>query len=398
MAASLNLLLRMVGSKLRPFHMRQYQFQIPLLMASLLAVQLLNPALFQLVVSTMADAWYGVSVFVAVTLAGFYAMDRYFRQGLSQLLAHHQNWQVPVAAILGALPGCGTAIIVVTRFVNGHMSFGSLVAVLISTMGDAAFLLLAREPQTALLVYAISLVAGIVTGYLVDACHGRDYLRHSSVSTDQCKHPIPPLPRGLVWAFMALLAPGSVIGLASAMQWDTAMWLTPWMNHAHAESLIEWMGFLGAVCCLLLWTSQPLDSWSSRFAQSGRSTCLNNSVVAETSFITVWVIVGFLAYELLAFYTGLDFHNLFASMGAYAVLLAIVIGFVPGCGPQILVTTLYLNGVIPFAALLANAISNDGDALFPALALTPKAAAKATLYSAIPAFVVGFGAWWWLAV
>ena len=57
-------------------------------------------------------------------------------------------WQVPFAAGLGALPGCGGAIIVVTQYVSGRLSFGSVVAVLTATMGDAAFLLIAQEPLT----------------------------------------------------------------------------------------------------------------------------------------------------------------------------------------------------------------------------------------------------------
>ena len=71
-------------------------------------------------------------------------------------------------------------------------------------------------------------------------------------------------------------------------------------------------------------------------------------------------------------------------------LVAIFMGFVPGCGPQILVTTFYLNGIIPFSAEIGNAISNDGDALFPAIAILPKAAIIATLYSAIPAVLVSY--------
>ena len=67
--------------------------------------------------------------------------------------------------------------------------------------------------------------------------------------------------------------------------------------------------------------------------------------------------------------------------------MAIFFGFLPGCGPQIVVTTFYLNGFIPLSAEIGNAISNDGDALFPAIALAPKAAVIATLYSAIPAFI-----------
>ncbi|MGP9497150.1 putative manganese transporter, partial [Pseudoalteromonas sp. AOP7-A1-14] len=51
----------------------------------------------------------------------------------------------------------------------------------------------------------------------------------------------------------------------------------------------------------------------------------------------------------------------------------------------------YIQGIIPFSALAANAISNDGDALFPAIAMAPKAALVATIYSAIPAILVGYG-------
>lgn len=45
---------------------------------------------------------------------------------------------------------------------------------------------------------------------------------------------------------------------------------------------------------------------------------------------------------------------------------------------------------MPLSTLLGNAISNDGDALFPALVLTPKAAMIATLYSAVPALLVAY--------
>jgi hypothetical protein len=43
------------------------------------------------------------------------------------------------------------------------------------------------------------------------------------------------------------------------------------------------------------------------------------------------------------------------------------------------------------SAQIANAISNDGDALFPIIALAPKAALIASLYSAVPAMITGYG-------
>ena len=78
-------------------------------------------------------------------------------------------------------------------------------------------------------------------------------------------------------------------------------------------------------------------------------------------------------------------------MATFVPFIAILLGFLPGCGPQIIVTSFYLNGTIPLSAEIGNAISNDGDALFPAIALAPKAAIFATLYSAIPALIVAYG-------
>ena len=70
--------------------------------------------------------------------------------------------------------------------------------------------------------------------------------------------------------------------------------------------------------------------------------------------------------------------------------MGVLFGFLPGCGPQVVVATFYLNGYIPLSAEIGNAISNDGDALFPAIALARKAAVIATLYSAIPAIIVAY--------
>ena len=85
-----------------------------------------------------------------------------------------------MAAFLGALPGCGGAIIVVTQYTRGHVSFGSVVAVLIATMGDAAFLLIAREPTTGLLMMAMGFSVGTVTAWAVDAFHGTQFMRPKS--------------------------------------------------------------------------------------------------------------------------------------------------------------------------------------------------------------------------
>ena len=117
-------------------------------------------------------------------------------------------------------------------------------------------------------------------------------------------------------------------------------------------------------------------------------------VAGDTCFVTVWVIFAYLIYELGVLFSGVDLQAVFSVWGPLVPLIAIVVGFIPGCGPQVIVAAMYLNGAVPFSAELGNAISNDGDALFPAIAMAPKAALIATLYSAVPAIIVAYGYYW----
>ncbi|WP_369983900.1 putative manganese transporter [Thalassolituus sp.] len=345
--------------------------------------------LISVIIETCSDAYLAVSVFVALTLSGFYFFDKLFKSELTELLNRQSPVQIPLAAFLGALPGCGGAIIVVTQFVHGKMSFGALVAVLISTMGDAAFLLIATKPDIALLVYGLSMAGGIITGYLINLIHGSDYLKPLDKRDIPEHQAMPKLPQNLSYLFWVLLLPGSLLGILNAFLVDTDAFFGPLASYEPTK----WIGFSGALVCLAIWLSQPLSSWSARFAKKPELNRIRETVVAETSFISIWVIFGFLCYELLVAFTGLDLASSFRYLGALAPLLAVAIGFIPGCGPQILVTTLYINGVVPLSSQIANAISNDGDALFPAIALAPRAALKATLYSAVPAIILGYGAW-----
>ncbi|ELZ26632.1 hypothetical protein C474_19574, partial [Halogeometricum pallidum JCM 14848] len=109
----------------------------------------------------------------------------------------------------------------------------------------------------------------------------------------------------------------------------------------------------------------------------------------ETSFVTVWVVAAYLIYEYTVLFTGADIAGLAAAAGVLAPMAGAAVGLIPGCGPQIVLSTAYAQGSIPFSALAANAISQDGDALFPLIAIDKTAAVVASIYTTIPALVVG---------
>lgn len=346
-----------------------------------------DSGLRDIVIPVLADAYLQVSVFVAATFALFALLERWLGLDPARLFARYSAWQVPGAALLGTLPGCGAAVMVVTQYLQGRLSFGALVAVLTSTMGDAAFLLLAREPGSALLVFAISLAAGSVTGFVVDKIHGPGFLRPRPVTrrTSDCEPTPVRYGDTLSGLWLALLLPGLVLGVLAAFQVDTAAVFGPLAAYRPDQVI----GAAGALLSILLWSLAPSGSNEAAACRTGGGL---SRTIQTTNFVTVWVIAGFLVFELTVAATGVELGLLFETWAPLVPLLAVLVGFLPGCGPQIVVTGLYLSGALPFSAQLANAISNDGDALFPALALAPRAALVATLYSAIPALLLGYGA------
>lgn len=321
----------------------------------------------------MHDAYVGVSVFVAATLMLIYGSEQLFNVNLGDYLRRQKNLQVPIAALLGMSPGCAGAIIVTSAYSSKNVSLGALVAALTSTMGDAAFLLIATKPVTAAVIFPLSMVAGIITGLIVDRFHkthipGRvDEIHSLGPSIQRIRH------RDL--AFGVAILPGLALGLIDVFQ------ITPSPMIATFGMIVA---MLGMAVILLIWLTSRMQAVSNP-----KDPALSR-VAEETAFITIWVLVAFLGYGYIEAFSGLDLATLFSTVAVAMPLIGVLIGFIPGCGPQILVTTLYINGIVPFSALIANAIANDGDALFPAIALNPKAALLATIYTSFPALVLGY--------
>ena len=330
--------------------------------------------------SSMIDAYIQVSVFVGFTLFVFIGLDSLTKFNVKNFLSKTQKFHVGIAAFLGAIPGCGGAIIVVTQYIQGRISFGSLVAVLTATMGDAAFLILAIEPTTGLLIFGIGIIVGSISGYIIDFIHGINFMQSETKIKVEFEKINKTFVSNFNFFWLFLFIPGFILGILVAFQIE---FVSPAYN-----SLLVFVASAGAILSIFMWSLNPLSDFQ---CSTDKSRGLLSRVVDTTNFVTTWVISGFLVFEIFMYFTTLDLKIFFDLWLPFVPLVAILFGFLPGCGPQVVVATFYLNGYIPLSAELGNAISNDGDALFPAIALAPKAAILATLYSAIPALVVAYG-------
>lgn len=325
--------------------------------------------------AALEDAYIAVAVFVAMTLALFYGAEHLFGFNINTVFRKARLAQVPLASMMGALPGCGGAVVVVAAYSSGSVSMGAVVATLTATMGDAAFMLIAKRPDVAIILLPLSFVVGIISGYIVDLF---DKTKHDATeaTTEAVFIDVTRTRNRLYQLFALLVIPGLFFGISGLLQIEF---------EGAIATLATIIAMVGIAIGMMIWASSPVKAMTNP----------KNSTLArmteETSFITAWVILAFLLFEYLANFAGLDLQSWFNAVGFSLPLIAILIGFIPGCGPQILVTTFYINGLVPFAALIGNSIANDGDALFPAIALNPRVAFWATIYSAIPAFFVAYG-------
>jgi hypothetical protein len=368
------------------------------LLASLAALVAASPELRAKAADALADAYLEVSVFVALTLAIFYGLERWAKVDLAEVLARHRRWQVPIAALLGATPGCGAEILLVTQYTRGVVSFGAIVATLTATMGDSAFLLIAKDPPAAAIVIGLCTVAGIVTGYVVDRMHpnGLGMLRREIEANLGCgTAPLGdarpgPARRLAEGAWLLVFAPGLVVAICEGiLQMDVNAWFGAYAVHEPVKIL----GIVGGLLALAMFITRrdPTKGYGGVDPRVTMGLPPVRRMIVDTNFVTFWVFLGLFGYEIVAHATGGGVANWLQASEALLPLMATMIGLIPGCGVMVVVTTLYVQHQIPLAALVSAAISTDGDALFPAIALAPRAAVLATLYTAVPALVMGYG-------
>ena len=86
--------------------------------------------------------------------------------------------QVIFGAVLGSIPGCMGGFATVSLYTHRMFSFGALVAMMIASSGDEAFVMLAMIPREALVLFAILFVLAIAVGIVTDRIYDRIHARH----------------------------------------------------------------------------------------------------------------------------------------------------------------------------------------------------------------------------
>jgi len=378
----------------------------------------------EIVVVSMRDAFLAVTVFVAAMVFLFSWLQYATSGRFVEYIRSKKKLQPVIGALMGLTPGCGGAIVMMPMYARGYVTYGTVLATLIATLGDSAFVLIGAAITDSsfvaplLAVHAISFVAGVSWGYLVDmtGTTPNQPLGRFGPTLGQAKpdeetvneSPLDDLSREepgglgykilhqgyLIWWTVTLIGLVFAILLLVWSGQDPDYGLELSFNPTTMDGFITWIGLVGTSLSIILyfaqknWFGDDTEATIGDKLHSMRETMIHSA--SETAFVTFWVMIAYLAFEFGMLFSGIseqDMSNY--GDGFIAVLAASFIGLIPGCGPQIIAITAYTKDIISFPALAANAISQDGDALFPLLVRHKAASLWATIHTTIPAIIAG---------
>ncbi len=343
-------------------------------------------------VRPLADAFMQVGVFVALMLVPFAWARHRWADRLDAALERHRRLGPLGAAALTMPPGCGGAIMVMAVYARGGVTYGAAIAALVATMGDASWVLLAFDPWLTLQLKVGLLVVGSAVGYAVDAL-GVAPQRRQAPPAGAAARPTVPAGRRLALATPAqrLLSVG-VLPLALWVLLGTGAGISVPVTFQLTRPSDVYLG-VGLAGTLLAAVSfaRHRGRLADDSTASAHPATLGESLahgVHEVAFVTVWVAVAYLAWSGVTHGLGFDGSQL-PVWGAAGVVVGACIGLVPGCAVQIVFAGIFAAGGMPLSTLVANTVSQDGDALLPLLALEHRSALLATLITTIPALVCG---------
>lgn len=411
---------------------------------------LLFNEIFRLIIESAESAFIEVTAFVGGVLLIFGYINYVLSGKLVESIGKSKKAQPIIGSLLGLTPGCGGAIFVMPLFPQGVVSFGTIVATLIATMGDSAFVLMSVNPLAYLWVSILSFLVAIVTGYLVDLlpigqklfeeinlkraarrekqkqeneeAHEKlfresgcridkyvhvghvegddiDMILHHNIKghqdTDSLGYKITHKFYPVYWLVIGI---GLVLGIMDLFRFDLNELFIP-----NLGSIVGVTGTTASIFMMIMSKKFIQDDTHEEVelkAQSFKETIIHNA--QETAFVAMWVFAAYLVYEFFVLALGKGIYvdgealmsGFLSRTGLSAVIMGVLIGIIPGCGPQIIFVSLFIKGFVPFSALLANAISQDGDALFPLLAIDRKSSLWATIFNTVTALIVGVFAYY----
>lgn len=330
---------------------------------------------FETVIIVLKDTLM-ITSFVFIMMLVIEYLNVQTRGAWQKFLIGNKWMQYFSCALLGIIPGCLGSFAVVTLYTHRIVSIGAVVANMIATSGDEAFVMLAMFPGKAFILMGVLIIIGFFSGVVTDLI-----VRKKPADSTECAElPIHQeycncfvkdkifqqikqcsLERFLLILFMALSIYSIIFGLIISEGWG-------W----------ERISLLNASVLGIFIVSTVPDHFLEEHLW-------NHVAKKHLPNIFLWTFGSLLVIELLV--QNFDIEKSIGNNYYIVLLMACMVGIIPESGPHLIFVSLFAEGMIPFSILLASSIVQDGHGMLPMLAHSRK---KFLQVKGIN-FIVGFG-------
>ncbi len=279
--------------------------------------------------------------------------------------------QYALASFLGGTPGCLGAFMNVSLYVHGMISFGAILGGMIATSGDEAFVMLAQFPGTALALFALLFILGILFAWVSDRiiavtgfvpCEPCIEARcEQCASADDPGDPVGyAFPAGDIWGnlrsltftrFLLLVLVVSFLLLLSIGVLGPSSW--NWKR----------VTFFGLALCSLYITLVSSEHYL-------HVHIWDHIIKRHLVRVFLWTFGA-----LFFVHWGLSFWNLDIYVRehmAWVLLIGALIAIIPESGPHLVFVMMYAQGLIPFSILFTTSFVQDGHGMLPLLSYSIK--------------------------
>lgn len=298
-----------------------------------------------------------ITAFVAVMMLLIEYVNVYTGGAWQSGLARRRWGQCVLGALLGVTPGCLGAFAVVTMYSHGALTLGAVVAAMIATSGDEAFVMLALIPKQGAAIMGVLLVVGIGVGALVDAVTGS---RHTEKAAGCLELHAVELggwfaPRRIVSQWKECSAARGTMAIALGLFGGAIL-----TGQIGPEGWTWMRASLLAVAGMALFV---VGTVPDHFLEEH---LWRHVVKRHAPRVLLWTLGALAGMHVITevLQVGGTAHG-----GRWALLAAAcLIGLIPESGPHLIFVTLYAEGVAPVSILMASSIVQDGHGMLPMLA------------------------------
>lgn len=261
-------------------------------------------------------------------------------------LEKHKGRQIVTSAALGLIPGCLGGFAGVTLYSHRMIGFGALLATLIATTGDEAFIMLAKFPGTALMMMCGLFVLGIGIGALTEIIVG------------------------------SMQKKGKMMNIGADRSRDDNYEIHSCdCGHHHGDEH----------------SHHGEDEKHGNHAHNLRhfleEHVWKHVIKRHLPTIFAWTFGVLALFGILSIY--IDIETWIKGNIWLMLVIAVAAGLIPESGPHLVFVSMFAAGILPFPVLLANCISQDGHACLPLIAENKRSWLTVKIIKTVIAAAVG---------